>query len=321
VPDKTHRERERPSENHRAAAATQGDLHQTRRGTGALPPPPPSSKSKIQPPPPTKPRPAAADDEPREPTTQELDVDDFLTEPNVRVPPPSSGPLDDERVAGMPLRPVSRWILLGAASLTAFVLVLAALKLARQPNESGDSTGKQTSEPSLSRQEGTASAAATSPPVLPTAVLTSAAPTTATPATPASSNVPARSVPVAHEPPPAPAAAAEPQVVSQPRPAVARAAPPPQEAPVVVPDRPADRGGGPLLAQASRALRDGSLVRAVELAREAVNASPGNADAWLTLGAAYQATGNTAAARDAYRSCVEKARTANVGECRVLAEH
>jgi Flp pilus assembly protein TadD len=62
-------------------------------------------------------------------------------------------------------------------------------------------------------------------------------------------------------------------------------------------------------------------VRAVELARQAVNASPSNADAWLTLGAAYQATGDAASAREAYRSCVERAKTANVGECRVLAGH
>jgi cytochrome c-type biogenesis protein CcmH/NrfG len=121
-------------------------------------------------------------------------------------------------------------------------------------------------------------------------------------------------------PEPAPAAAT-PVVVAQPRPAPvpARAAPPPAEAPLTAPDKSPGPGGGALLAQASRALRDGSLVRAVELSREAVNASPGNADAWLTLGAAYQATGNAAAAREAYRSCIEKAKTANVGECRVLA--
>jgi Flp pilus assembly protein TadD len=68
-------------------------------------------------------------------------------------------------------------------------------------------------------------------------------------------------------------------------------------------------------------MRDGNLVRAVDLARQAVNASPGNADAWLTLGAAYQATGDAASAREAYRRCVEKAHTANVSDCRVLAGH
>jgi Flp pilus assembly protein TadD len=62
-------------------------------------------------------------------------------------------------------------------------------------------------------------------------------------------------------------------------------------------------------------------VKAVELARQAVSANPSDADAWLTLGAAYQATGDAASARQAYRSCLEKAKTANVGECRVLAGH
>jgi Flp pilus assembly protein TadD len=83
----------------------------------------------------------------------------------------------------------------------------------------------------------------------------------------------------------------------------------------------ADNAGGSLVTQASRALREGNMVKAIELAREAVNASPGNADAWLTLGAAYQATGDGASAREAYRRCTEKARTANVSDCRVLAGH
>jgi len=48
-------------------------------------------------------------------------------------------------------------------------------------------------------------------------------------------------------------------------------------------------------------------------------ASPTDADAWLTLGAAYAASGNANAAREAYRSCVARAHTTNVSECRVLA--
>jgi Tfp pilus assembly protein PilF len=78
-------------------------------------------------------------------------------------------------------------------------------------------------------------------------------------------------------------------------------------------------GGGSPLSQASRALSKGDTTRAVELARQAVASNPSNADAWLTLGAAYQASGNGSAARDAYRSCVAQAHTANVNECRVLA--
>jgi hypothetical protein len=273
-------------------------------------------------PPPSR---ARADDEHKEPTTQELDVGDFLTEPNVRVPPPSSGPFDDDRVAGVPrtLRPVSRWILLGAASLTAFVLLVAGFKVLRQEHEPNDPAAKRTAWP-----EGTPAGAATSPPsaraasLATTAVGAATAASSAAPPPAASIAAAATSAaPRAAAVQQAPAAAAAGQVVSQPRSAAAPAhAAPPQEAPVAVPDR-APESGGSVLAQASRALRDGSLVRAVDLARQAVNLSPGNADAWLTLGAAYQATGNPAAAHEAYRTCVEKARTANVGECRVLAEH
>src|SRR5580704_10313778 len=74
--------------------------------------------------------------------------------------------------------------------------------------------------------------------------------------------------------------------------------------------------GGSLISQADRALRKGDTAKAVSLARQAV---PANADAWLTLGAAYQASGNGGAARDAYKSCVKQAHFANVTECHALA--
>ena len=80
-------------------------------------------------------------------------------------------------------------------------------------------------------------------------------------------------------------------------------------------------GGGSMVAQAGRALRTGALAKAVGLARQAVVASPRDADAWLTLAAAYQATGDVVAAHQAYRDCVARATSANVSECRVLASH
>jgi hypothetical protein len=114
--------------------------------------------------------------------------------------------------------------------------------------------------------------------------------------------------------PPGPAAPARPGVaLADPVPA-----PPAQEKPLDVRPEPA---GSSLVAQANRALARGSTARAVDLARRAVAANPGDADAWLTLGAAYQASGNPAGARDAYRSCIVQAHSANVGECRVLAQH
>jgi tetratricopeptide (TPR) repeat protein len=77
--------------------------------------------------------------------------------------------------------------------------------------------------------------------------------------------------------------------------------------------------GGSLVAQASHALERGATARAIDLARQAVSSNPSDADAWLTLGAAYQASGNAGEAREAYANCVAHARTANVSECRLYA--
>jgi Flp pilus assembly protein TadD len=77
--------------------------------------------------------------------------------------------------------------------------------------------------------------------------------------------------------------------------------------------------GGSLVSQAHNALRAGNAQKAVSLARQAVAANPADADAWLTYGAALQASGNGGAAHQAYKDCIDKARTANVSECRVLA--
>jgi DNA-binding response OmpR family regulator len=74
-----------------------------------------------------------------------------------------------------------------------------------------------------------------------------------------------------------------------------------------------------LVMRANRALRTGAKERAVELARQAVKENPSDADGWLMLGAAYQASGNNVAAHVAYKSCVAQAHTVNVSDCRVLA--
>jgi len=111
--------------------------------------------------------------------------------------------------------------------------------------------------------------------------------------------------------------------------AAAGASPPPLRSSAAASPPPAPRGeqpiettpetSGSLLAQASRALAGGATGRALELARRATSIAPSNADAWLTLAAAYEAAGNPSAARDAYRRCIAQARTADVSECRVLA--
>jgi CheY-like chemotaxis protein len=80
-----------------------------------------------------------------------------------------------------------------------------------------------------------------------------------------------------------------------------------------------DPVGTSLVSQANRALVHGDTTKAMGLARQAVSANPADADAWLTLGAACQASGDSSGAREAYRSCIAKAHTPNVSECRLLA--
>ena len=73
-----------------------------------------------------------------------------------------------------------------------------------------------------------------------------------------------------------------------------------------------------LTKQAQRLLERGSAQRAAEVARRATAIDPSNAEAWLTLGAAYDAAGNRAQARLAYRNCVDSGRGPRVGECKAL---
>jgi Flp pilus assembly protein TadD len=90
--------------------------------------------------------------------------------------------------------------------------------------------------------------------------------------------------------------------------------PPPQPAPAAPPKG----GGGGSIRDAQRALETGDTTRAIELARQAATADPGNAETWLTLGAAYEAGGRPALARGAYRSCVARGHGERVDECRAL---
>jgi DNA-binding response OmpR family regulator len=76
--------------------------------------------------------------------------------------------------------------------------------------------------------------------------------------------------------------------------------------------------GGSLTQQAQRLLEHGSTSRAAEVARRATAADPSNAEAWLTLGAAYDASGNRAQAHNAYKSCVDSGTGPRVGECKAL---
>lgn len=77
-----------------------------------------------------------------------------------------------------------------------------------------------------------------------------------------------------------------------------------------------------LTAQAQKSL-EGDNARgagsAANLAWKATRQDPSNAEAWLTLGAAYHTLGRKADAMNAYRSCAKQAVGPRVSECKALA--
>ena len=117
------------------------------------------------------------------------------------------------------------------------------------------------------------------------------------------------------------ASTARPTLDDSPHAASPPPAPPPR--PATGEEKPIDarrpNAGGPLAMQASQALAVGAIGHAMQLARQAVAANPRDANAWLTLGAACEASGNAAGAREAYRSCIAQAHGPNVTDCRALA--
>jgi hypothetical protein len=75
----------------------------------------------------------------------------------------------------------------------------------------------------------------------------------------------------------------------------------------------------PLVREAQEALLKGQTERALTLAKQTVDERPFDADAWLTLAAAQKASGDLAAARETYLNCIQRAHTASLNHCRVLA--
>ncbi|MBS2019060.1 MAG: response regulator [Deltaproteobacteria bacterium] len=77
-----------------------------------------------------------------------------------------------------------------------------------------------------------------------------------------------------------------------------------------------------LTAQAQKSLEGDNArgaVGAANLAWKATRSDPTNAEAWLTLGAAYHTLGRRADAMNAYRSCAKQAVGPRVAECKALA--
>jgi Flp pilus assembly protein TadD len=70
--------------------------------------------------------------------------------------------------------------------------------------------------------------------------------------------------------------------------------------------------------QAQRLLEKGRSFAAIEAAKKATAADPTDAEAWLTLGAAYELSGNKGYARAAYKSCVTQGKGPRVSECQAL---
>ena len=136
------------------------------------------------------------------------------------------------------------------------------------------------------------------------------------PTLPAPAAVHVAAAPPAHvQPPPAPPqqAPAPPPVRQPPPPQPAIATPPPPDTKPVAPT-------GNVTRDAQKALDHGDTAQAIDLGRKATSADPSNAEAWLTLGAAYEAAGRASLARGAYQSCVSHGKGERVAECRALLQ-
>jgi cytochrome c-type biogenesis protein CcmH/NrfG len=63
-------------------------------------------------------------------------------------------------------------------------------------------------------------------------------------------------------------------------------------------------------------LNQGRPADAISYAARAIQADESNSEGWIVLGAARWQTGDRKAAKEAYRSCAERARGAYVVECK-----
>ncbi len=112
-----------------------------------------------------------------------------------------------------------------------------------------------------------------------------------------------------------------PPPVAQPAPPPAEALPPPATASTAAPAAPPEQD--PVAAReskkiAQRALDRGKTSEAVEAGERSVALDPTDGDAWLILGAAYQARGAASEARRCFSSCVRQGTRGARGECAAL---
>ena len=226
------------------------------------------------------------------------------------LPPPKSG------------RKVAVGLVVAIVVMLAIVIssryaVLGTAPVASPPDAGGGAVGAVAAAASTSAPAVPSPSAVAAPP--PATRLASSEPPASPPAaiqraveTVRSTERPSPAPPVAHDPAPAPQPHRQPKEPPTPaepaETAAAEAKPHPTAAPAT----------GNATRDAQRALESGDTAKAIDYARQATASDPSNTEAWLTLGAAYEASGRPALARTAYRSCAAQGRGDRVAECRAL---
>jgi DNA-binding response OmpR family regulator len=261
--------------------------------------------------------------------TGEADLDEFLTKPEEHSHAADEHGLDEGRIAGVPrtISPQAKRIVGVVVALAAVLVVVGGLRAmrAKQEREVEESNARAAAmlNPTASAAAPSASVAGEAPP----------APTHApvglpglTPPPEESAAAPSASAVTSAQPvdtgnpllaPPAAAVASGNPIAAVTPPGTGALPGTPALTGFGGTEKPIDTGatGGSLMSQATRAMQQGDSAKAVSLARQAVAQNPANADAWLTLAAALQSSGNSGAAHGAYVSCTKQAKYNNVTEC------
>jgi type IV secretory pathway VirB10-like protein len=180
------------------------------------------------------------------------------------------------------------------ASVVLCAAALVKTSLARGPGEHGWSEG--TARPAQATH--VVGAAPKAEPASPTPP---AGPLVTPSAEPAPPTLPMVAPPVVEPQPSAPAMAVEPQAASTSAPAATLA-------------------GASKERESSRfALERGDLGTAIAAGERSVALDPSDGEAWLVLGAAYQARGEIGQAKRCYKACLEEGKRGPKGECRAMA--
>jgi nicotinate-nucleotide--dimethylbenzimidazole phosphoribosyltransferase len=114
---------------------------------------------------------------------------------------------------------------------------------------------------------------------------------------------------------PPPAEAPAPPTVAADLPAAANPAPPADATEIPAQST---QAAGNAKKDALRALERGRVAESIEAGEQSVALDPGDADAWLILGAAYQQQGRSVEARRCFTTCAAHAQRGPRGECRAL---